>query len=113
MFSVCFNFWEVLPNQVKADCNVECLNFFCYNRNSIKTVSIFYSGDVMSPKDLSDLISQVGFPVVVTLLLLYQQMKTNDGYYQLIEQVKNLVENNTQVLNQIVAKQVVKQDESK
>ena len=67
----------------------------------------------MSPKDLSDLISQVGFPVVVTLLLLYQQMKTNDGYYQLIEQVKNLVENNTEVLNQIVAKQVVKQDESK
>lgn len=56
----------------------------------------------MTPKDLSDLISQVGFPVVVTLLLLYQQMKTNDGYYQLIEQVKNLVENNTQVLSRIV-----------
>lgn len=56
----------------------------------------------MTPKDFSDLISQVGFPVVVTLLLLYQQMKTNDGYYQLIEQVKNLVENNTQVLSKIV-----------
>ena len=59
----------------------------------------------MSPKDIEDLISQVGFPVVVTLLLLYQQMKTNDGYYQLIEQVKNLVENNTRVLNEIVGKQ--------
>lgn len=59
----------------------------------------------MTTKDLSDLISQVGFPVVVTLLLLYQQMKTNDGYYQLIEQVKNLVENNTSVLNEIVRKQ--------
>lgn len=59
----------------------------------------------MTTKDLSDLISQVGFPVVVTLLLLYQQMKTNDGYYQLIEQVKNLVENNTKVLNEIVKKQ--------
>lgn len=59
----------------------------------------------MTPKDFSDLISQVGFPVVVTLLLLYQQMKTNDGYYQLIEQVKNLVENNTSVLNEIVRKQ--------
>ena len=56
----------------------------------------------MTPKDVSDLISQVGFPVVVTLLLLYQQMKTNDGYYQLIEQVKNLVENNTQVLSKII-----------
>lgn len=59
----------------------------------------------MTPKDVGDLISQVGFPVVVTLLLLYQQMKTNDGYYQLIEQVKNLVENNTKVLNEIVGKQ--------
>ena len=59
----------------------------------------------MTPKDVSDLISQVGFPVVVTLLLLYQQMKTNDGYYQLIEQVKNLVENNASVLNEIVRKQ--------
>ena len=58
----------------------------------------------MTPKDIGDLISQVGFPVVVTLLLLYQQMKTNDSYYQLIEQVKNLVENNTKVLDEIIEK---------
>lgn len=59
----------------------------------------------MSPKDIGDLISQVGFPVVVTLLLLYQQMKTSDSYYQLIEQVKNLVENNTKVLANMIEKQ--------
>ena len=58
----------------------------------------------MTAKDISDMVSQVGFPVVVTLLLLYQQMKTNEGYYQLIEQVKQLVENNTNVLNSIVVK---------
>ena len=58
----------------------------------------------MTPKDIGDMISQVGFPVVVTLLLLYQQMKTSDSYYQLIEQVKNLVENNTKVLDEIVEK---------
>lgn len=58
----------------------------------------------MTPKDVGDMISQVGFPVVVTLLLLYQQMKTSDSYYQLIEQVKNLVENNTKVLDEIVEK---------
>ena len=58
----------------------------------------------MSAKDISDMISQVGFPVVVTLLLLYQQMKTNEGYYELIEQVKQLVENNTSVLNSIMEK---------
>ena len=59
----------------------------------------------MNAKDIGDLISQVGFPIVVTLLLLYQQMKTSDSYYQLIEQVKNLVENNTKVLDMIVEKQ--------
>jgi hypothetical protein len=58
----------------------------------------------MTAKDVSDMISQVGFPVVVTLLLLYQQMKTNEGYYNLIEQVKQLVENNTNVLNSIMEK---------
>ena len=58
----------------------------------------------MTAKDVSDMISQVGFPVVVTLLLLYQQMKTNEGYYELIEQVKQLVENNTRVLNSIMVK---------
>ena len=63
-------------------------------------------GDGMTTKDIGDLISQVGFPVVVTLLLLYQQMKTSDSYYQLIEQVKNLVENNTKVLNAIVEKTI-------
>lgn len=60
----------------------------------------------MTPKDIGDLISQVGFPVVVTLLLLYQQMKTSDSYYQLIEQVKNLVENNTKILNAIIEKTI-------
>ena len=58
----------------------------------------------MTLKDIGDMISQVGFPVVVTLLLLYQQMKTSDSYYQLIEQVKNLVENNTKVLGEILEK---------
>ena len=58
----------------------------------------------MSPKDISDMISQVGFPVVVTLLLLYQQMKTSEGYYDLIKQVEQLVENNTKILNSMVEK---------
>lgn len=56
----------------------------------------------MSPKEISDLISQVGFPVIVTLLLLYQQMKTEESYYELITQVKQLVENNTKMLNSMV-----------
>lgn len=67
----------------------------------------------MNTKDVGDFISQVGFPVVVTLLLLYQQMKTSDSYYQLIEQVKNLVENNTKVLEGIIEKSENNANESK
>ena len=58
----------------------------------------------MSPKEISDLISQVGFPVIVTLLLLYQQMRTDESYYELITQVKQLVENNTKMLIHIAEK---------
>lgn len=65
----------------------------------------------MTPKDIGDLISQVGFPIVVTLLLLYQQMKTSDSYYNLIQQVKDLVENNTKVLDTIVDR--AKENETK
>lgn len=76
----------------------------CYNE-LVNTSSFYFEGVMqMTPKDMGELISQVGFPVVVTLLLLYQQMKTSDSYYQLIEQVKTLVENNTKVLDEIMEK---------
>lgn len=77
----------------------------CYNE-LVNTSSFLLMKGVMqmTPKDMGELISQVGFPVVVTLLLLYQQMKTSDSYYQLIEQVKTLVENNTKVLDEIMDK---------
>lgn len=71
---------------------------------TIVSLFLFLERVYMSPKDISDMISQVGFPVVVTLLLLYQQMKTNEGYYELIKQVEQLVENNTRVLNIIMEK---------
>lgn len=56
----------------------------------------------MSTKDISDLISQVGFPVIVTLLLLYQQIRTEESYYDMITQVKQLIENNTKILNSMI-----------
>ena len=58
----------------------------------------------VTPKDIGDMVSQIGFPAVVTFLLLYQQMKTSDSYYELIQQVKNLVENNTKVLDELLEK---------
>lgn len=71
---------------------------------TIVSLFLFLERVYMSPQDISDMISQVGFPVVVTLLLLYQQLKTNEGYYELIKQVEQLVENNTRVLNTIMDK---------
>lgn len=65
----------------------------------------------MTIQEISDLISKVGFPVVVTMLLLYQQLKTVDSYYQMIKQIDILVENQTTVLKTILEK--VTEHESK
>lgn len=62
----------------------------------------------MTPKDFGDLVSQVGFPIVVTFILLYQQIKTAESYYKLIEEVKTLVDNNTKVLEMIMDNQQIK-----
>ena len=98
------SFLLIVEGKIKRQVNTELKIW--YNGIVIKQFHFLYArGNVMSPKDIGDLISQVGFPIVVTLLLLYQQMKTSDSYYQLIEQVKNLVENNTKVLASMIEKQ--------
>lgn len=55
-------------------------------------------------QEISDLISKVGFPVVVSMLLLYQQIKTVDINTQIIRQIETLVEEEKNVLNAILEK---------
>lgn len=69
--------------------------------------------------DVSNFISSVGFPIVVCLLMIYQQQKMSDSYIQIVNSLKELISDNTKAINLLIkgalsdeTKQVIKQDVS-
>lgn len=55
-------------------------------------------------KDISDLISQVGFPIVVSLLMIYQQEKMSSSYIDIVESLKDLISDNTKAINLLISR---------
>ena len=53
-------------------------------------------------KDISDFISSVGFPIVVCLLMIYQQQKMSDSYIQIVESLKELINDNTKAISLLI-----------
>lgn len=53
-------------------------------------------------KELSDFISSVGFPIVVCLLMIYQQQKMSDSYITIVNSLKELVSDNTKAINLLI-----------
>lgn len=53
-------------------------------------------------KELSDFISSVGFPIVVCLLMIYQQQKMSDSYIMIVNSLKELVSDNTKAINLLI-----------
>ena len=53
----------------------------------------------MNMKDISDFISTVGFPIVVCLLMIWQQEKMSDSYIEIVNELKELVSDNTKAIN--------------
>lgn len=53
-------------------------------------------------KELSDFISSVGFPIVVCLLMIYQQQKMSDSYITIVNSLKELVSDNTKAINILI-----------
>ena len=69
--------------------------------------------------DVSNFISSVGFPIVVSLLMIYQQQKVSDSYIEIVDSLKELISDNTKAINLLIkgamtdeTKQVIKQDVS-
>ena len=69
--------------------------------------------------DVSNFISSVGFPIVVCLLMIYQQQKMSDSYIQIVDSLKELISDNTKAINLLIKgamtdenRQVIKQDVS-
>ena len=53
-------------------------------------------------KEVSDFISSVGFPIVVCLLMIYQQQKMSESYIDIVNSLKELVSDNTKSINLII-----------
>lgn len=55
-------------------------------------------------KEISDFISSVGFPIVVCLLMIYQQQKMSESYIDIVNSLKELISDNTKSINLLLSK---------
>ena len=54
--------------------------------------------------ELSNFISSVGFPIVVSVAMFYQNNILSANYQKLTEQLQNKIESNTQILTRLIEK---------
>lgn len=55
-------------------------------------------------KEVSDFISSVGFPIVVCLLMIYQQEKMSESYIDIVNSLKELISDNTKSINLLISR---------
>lgn len=53
-------------------------------------------------KEVSDFISTVGFPIVVCLLMIYQQEKMSQSYIDIVQSLKELINDNTKAISLLI-----------
>ena len=71
------------------------------------TVSIIilnYVGRGYNMSELSNFISSVGFPIVVSVAMFYQNNILSANYQKLTEQLQNKIESNTEILTRLIEK---------
>jgi len=64
-------------------------------------------------KEVSDFISSVGFPIVVCLMMIYQQEKVSESYIDIVNSLKELISDNTKSINLLLAQTKEEQNENK
>ena len=55
-------------------------------------------------EEVSDFISSVGFPIVVCLLMIYQQEKLSSSYIDIVNSLKELISDNTKSINLLISR---------
>lgn len=55
-------------------------------------------------KEISDFISSVGFPIVIALLMIYQQEKMSESYVDIVNSLKELISDNTKSINLLISR---------
>ena len=58
--------------------------------------------DVMEIQELSTLISNVGFPIAMCLLLLYRMSMQDKIYHETEEKLRQVISDNTKAINKLV-----------
>ena len=53
-------------------------------------------------KEISDFISTVGFPILISLLMIYQQEKISQSYMDIVESLKELISDNTKAISLLI-----------
>lgn len=59
---------------------------------------------VVNVSELSNFISSVGFPIVVSVAMFYQNNILSANYQKLTEQLQNKIESNTEILTRLIEK---------
>lgn len=54
--------------------------------------------------ELSNFISSVGFPIVVSVAMFYQNNILSANYQKITEQLQNKIESNTEILTRLIEK---------
>lgn len=55
-------------------------------------------------QELSDFISTVGFPIVVSVAMFYQNNVLSTNYQKMTQQLQDKIESNTEVLTRLIEK---------
>lgn len=55
-------------------------------------------------QELSDFISTVGFPIVVSVAMFFQNNVLSNNYQKMTEQLQKKIENNTEVMTRLIEK---------
>lgn len=52
-------------------------------------------------KEISDMITSLGYPIVMSLILLYMMRENNNKYAETIEGLRHTIENNTLTITKL------------
>lgn len=52
-------------------------------------------------KEISDFISNVGFPIFISLIMMYQNQSFNKMYEETVSHFSQKIESNTEILNKV------------
>lgn len=70
----------------------------------VSTIILKYVDRGYNMSELSNFISSVGFPIVVSVAMFYQNNVLAGNYQKLTEQIQQKIESNTEILTRLIEK---------